>query len=433
MSTKLRVLDLRGNKLRSADVRKLCKAVSVSPSLTSLGLSGNLLDAEAAETIALAVDRSTRIHFLDLSSNKLGVQGAPFIAQMIAAANCPLIQLDLWNNDIGAEGCAHIARSLGSNAKLQRLCLGNNTSTSTNNGGGGATGGSFAGSVSSRSDGNSKFGGAPQLAVLNRGDIICDALTYSMRQNRALRDLDLKSSEITAAGCALLAAALHEHPSLVRLSLANNPRIESAGMDALATLFAQPVSSIMSLDLSNTTLQDRGAMRLCGCLAASSSLTDVNLASNGITDVGAEALARAMTVSPRLAIMDLTDNEIGSRPSANSMGGALMYIPAPPPPTATGGGASRGGGTRDHGPGSEFGSSAATEYGVGSSPGVAALIEALQQNRRITSLALLGNERVTRLTLKKIDVILSERRPREHSHSTAMIAPGSRPSNLPLQ
>lgn len=272
VSTRLHLLDLRGNHLTLPDLAKLLKSVSMSTSLTQLGLGGNDLGPDGMAALASALEHNSFITHVDLWSNNIGPTGAPHIARVLQSEHCQLRILDLWGNQLGTKGCELVADALRRNSSLKRISLGNN----------------------------------------GCGDGACAAIAAAMQKNRTLEDLDLRSNSILPAGIQVLAAPLAEHPTLLRLALSANP-IGAEGADCICKALLSGSGRLTSLDLWSCRLTSKGAERMAGLIASHSTLAELNLACNDIDDVGAESLAQGLRCqkSQVLKILDLVNNRIG--------------------------------------------------------------------------------------------------------------------------
>lgn len=268
-SSKLQLLDIRGNHLQLPEVKKLLKSIELSTSITHLGLGANDLGPDGAAFISGLMAKNHFITHLDLWQNNIGPDGAEHIAEVLESSGCTLRSLDLWSAHLGPRGSERIVDALRRNATLRRLSIGNN----------------------------------------NCGDAPCAAFAEALQKNKTLEDLDLRSNSITAAGIAALAPSFAQHQSLQRLQLSSNP-IQASGVEALVRALQSNVH-LTSLDLWSCGVGSGGATRIAGLIASNTTLVEVNLAENGIDDAGAEALARALPMARRLSVLDLVGNTVG--------------------------------------------------------------------------------------------------------------------------
>ncbi|RNF09469.1 putative leucine-rich repeat protein (LRRP) [Trypanosoma rangeli] len=278
VSTKLQLLDIRGNALTAGCVRKLLKSISMSTPLTRLGLSANKIGQEGAVLLLRALEKNAYLTSLDISLNEIGPSGAQSIAQLLVLPASPLKTLQLYGNHLGCSGVVAIATAVKKNKFLKDLTLGNNNAT----------------------------------------DASTEALAEMLRENSTLESLDLRSNTLTAAGVRNLARdGLAHNTFLVALSLSDNP-IGSVGGDEIAkTLIMHQGSALATLDLSSCDLGSTGGMRIASLIAATITLNEVNLSDNKLDNEAAVVLARSIVNSISISIVDLSANEIGEWGASN--------------------------------------------------------------------------------------------------------------------
>lgn len=283
VSPRLRVLDIRGNALAAADVRKLLKALSYSTTIASFDVGFNALGPEGAQMLATALERNASVTSLDVCSNEIGPEGAQKIAALLAQPTCGIRLLELSSNRIGARGVEAIfegARSAQS--VLERLSCGSN-----------AIGPS-----------------PPAMRALNEMLLV----------HRSLTQLDLRHNGITGPTLALISDGLASCARLSHISFAGNP-IGREGMTAKMVQAMSVSETLLSVDLSSCGLESPGCTQVAALVSTSRTLTALNLANNQIDDSGADSLAKALPSSKRLVSLDLAMN-------AMSIGGAAMLVEA---------------------------------------------------------------------------------------------------------
>ncbi|RNF27275.1 putative leucine-rich repeat protein (LRRP) [Trypanosoma conorhini] len=278
VSTKLQLLDIRGNALTAGCVRKLLKSISMSTALTRLGLSANKIGQEGAGLLLRALEKNAYLTSLDLSLNEIGPSGAQSIAQLLALPASPLKTLQLYGNHLGCAGVVAIATAVKQNKFLKELTLGNNNAT----------------------------------------DAATEALAEMLRDNSTLESLDLRSNTLTAAGARNLARdGLAHNTFLASLSLSDNP-IGSVGGDEIAkTLIMHQGGALTTLDLSSCDLGSTGGMRIASLIAATITLHEVNLSDNKLDNEAAVVLSRSIVNGISISIVDLSANEIGEWGASN--------------------------------------------------------------------------------------------------------------------
>lgn len=187
---RLRVLDLVNTDLRDDGVQALVDALCTdNRQLSSLYLSGNGLGPTAAKHLARLLREAPQIQALHLSVNHLGDPGAETLAEALLD-NGTLQTLSLASNGIGPQGAKALFAAAKRHAGLQVLHLGHAPSTRV---------------LGAQANGIGDEGAGHAAGLL--------------AASTALRQLDLQRNGITAAGMALLAAALQHNERLVSLRL----------------------------------------------------------------------------------------------------------------------------------------------------------------------------------------------------------------------
>ncbi|KAL1512428.1 hypothetical protein AB1Y20_005683 [Prymnesium parvum] len=115
-------LNLRDNRIGDEGAAHIAETLKTNTTLTSLHLHNNRIGAEGAAHIAEALKTNATLTSLHLDDNRIGGEGAAHIAEALKT-NATLTSLHLDENNIGAEGAAHIAEALKTNATLTSLHL----------------------------------------------------------------------------------------------------------------------------------------------------------------------------------------------------------------------------------------------------------------------------------------------------------------------
>ena len=275
ISSRLRVLDLRGNRLQASDIRKLVKGISLSTHLTFIGLHGNELGPEGAALVASSLEKNSRVTHLDLSKNDIGPLGAMSIAKLLSTSTSVIQTLHLWGNKLGPNGVTSIAEAVATNANLRHLSLGNNHATNE----------------------------------------ACGAIGLMLHKNKKLKVLELRSNSISEAGIRELCSAglpKLSTSTLQNLSLAGNP-IGPGGCDVLVKAFIGCSDvHLTHLDLWSCGLGSGGVIRCASLVTSTPSLQEINLSANDADDESAVAMAKALVASKGIRMVDLSANNIAS-------------------------------------------------------------------------------------------------------------------------
>jgi Leucine-rich repeat (LRR) protein len=233
--------------------------------LLSLNLWGNQIGAEGAASLTAL----TQLTSLNLGGNEIGAEGAAALAALTQ-----LTSLNMAHNQIGDEGAAALAAL----TQLTSLDL-------------------WANKIGA--EGAAALAALTQLTSLNLGGNEIGAEgAAALAALTQLTSLDLWANKIGAEGAAALAALTQ----LTSLNLGGN-EIGAEGAAALAAL-----TQLTSLNMARNQIGDEGA----AALAALTQLTSLNLGGNEIGAEGAAALA-ALT---QLTSLNLWNNKIGDEGAA---------------------------------------------------------------------------------------------------------------------
>ncbi|CUG92168.1 leucine-rich repeat protein, putative [Bodo saltans] len=276
VSTRLRFVDLRGNKLVPMDCRKFFRSLAVSQSVQRLGLSNNNLGPEGAILLATALEKNSFITQLDVSMNNIGVDGVTSLASLLKLPAHPLRNLNIWGNRLGAQGMDVLFDAVAANRSLTVLSAGNN----------------------------------------NAGAGIGPAIARMLGANSTLTSLELRSNSMTAETLLKLSDGLAQNETVATLQLGGNPLSSgptssqiSAGLDAFVKRLVKN-ETMTSLDLASCELGTGGVIRVAGLVGASTSLKELNLSGNDAEDEAAAAIAKALLPSKSLTSLDLSTNRL---------------------------------------------------------------------------------------------------------------------------
>eukprot|EP00796_Vickermania_ingenoplastis_P009184 gene9184-6461_t len=272
VSSKLQHLDLRGNHLSPADVRKLLKAVAGSTSLKRLGLAHNKLGPDGAALLSKALERNTYLTVLDISMNEIGAAGAECIAAVLANPSSCLKNVQVYGNHLGLAGVRHIVKSLQHNKEVRILNIGNNNAT----------------------------------------DAVCGDVGDLLDTNCTIEELDMRLNSISADGIKEMSRrGLLKNSTLRKMILSGNP-IGPVGAEEVAkALTTRGRSFFQCLDVSSCELGPIGGIRIAGLIACSISLKEIYLSDNNLDDDAAISIARSAAESISLSTIDLSLNNIG--------------------------------------------------------------------------------------------------------------------------
>ncbi|KAL9965547.1 hypothetical protein ACROYT_G029361 [Oculina patagonica] len=286
----------RLRRTNGADAVVLAEALKGNSSLTVLNLYNNNIGAQGATGLAAALQKNASLTELDLSLNKIGDHGATGLAEALQE-NKSLTKLHLYLNGIGGQGATELTRTLQLNASLTELNLSCNII-----GDEGAT--RIAGALQENTSLAELY-----LSLNNIGDYGATGLARALRENTSLAVLNLSYNTIGDEGATGLAGALRENTSLTELNLSYN-KIGDEGATGLAKAL-QENASLAVLDLSLNIIGDHGATCLAAAFHKSASLTELKLCQNIIGDDGTNFLAEMLRENKSLVVSELSGNTIG--------------------------------------------------------------------------------------------------------------------------
>mmetsp|Transcript_5593 Transcript_5593/g.14155 ORF Transcript_5593/g.14155 Transcript_5593/m.14155 type:complete len:311 (+) Transcript_5593:82-1014(+) len=146
-----------------------------------------------------------------------------------------------------------------------------------------------------------------KLSYKNLGDAGAHRLAELLATKLcSLVSLDLSCTSIGSGGSVAIARALGTHTALKSLDISSNA-VTDTGCAAFAKSLVNN-SSLETLSLHACLIGDKGAAALADALKENSALSVVNLRQNYISDAGAVALAGAIGGSSVLTVLDVQSN-----------------------------------------------------------------------------------------------------------------------------
>ncbi|KAL1520434.1 hypothetical protein AB1Y20_022017 [Prymnesium parvum] len=312
-------VDLGDCHLRKNDSILVAHAVRTSSRLVTLDLNRNNIGAEGAAHIAEALKTNATLTSIHLYGNKIGAEGAAHIAEALKT-NTTLTSLDLYGNNIGAEGAAHIAEALKTNATLtsfnlksapplrrrdrhatyptaRRPCLALPLSHTLIN-----IGAEGAAHIAEALKTNATLTSL-DLAANDIGAEGAAHIAEALKTNTTLTSLHLYGNKIEAEGAAHIAEALKTNATLTSLHLyGNNIGAEGAAHVAEAL---KTNATLTSLDLGWNKIGAEGAAHIAEALKTNATLTSLHLWGNNIGAEGAAHIAEALKTNATLTSLDL--------------------------------------------------------------------------------------------------------------------------------
>ena len=318
----IRLIELRGSSIGHKGAEYLAAGLNGNTSLRHLGVARNGIDNQSMVLILKSL-HSTPIETIDMEWNSLQDSVAFALADLLSHSQT-LLSVSLERNEIRSDGVAAIAQSLRSNQTLRNLNLGYNKASS---------------------HGASKLGDMLKvnrtLLTLNlsMNGIYPDgakAIAEAVCVNTSLCSLNLQHNQ-AAEAFAEIGASMVYNSSLKELNFCGN-RIQSALTHGLGASFRH-ARGIMALSIGKSGVGDVGIAPIlegittqlclvtldissCGMTAASMQLVDhvlntcpniqtLFMDGNLIEPAGAAIFAKALSHSPALTCLSISDCAIG--------------------------------------------------------------------------------------------------------------------------
>uniref|UniRef100_A0A7S2WJM3 Uncharacterized protein n=1 Tax=Rhizochromulina marina TaxID=1034831 RepID=A0A7S2WJM3_9STRA len=301
--------------------------------LEHLDLSDEPLKAKDLEAAIKRLPRLHRSPRLSLARAGLTDDLARTLQKLLEYS---FIKVDLSSNNLGAIGLAAVLTALPRRASVTELNLEDNQPLASTPLVGERLGNflmdayRYAPNLCSLrvtlDDYNSPGAAAAAKAkggAKRRGKSPLNAVQFVRMLRRAdtltLSNLGLVGARLSLETIKQLSSLLGERPgqSLTNLDL-SFAFIGFAGATALASALRRPGCPLAGLQLPHNGLGSGGTEAICEALLKSrnETLTTLNVRANQITDSGAEALRRLVLASTTLTFLELGDNDLGSRASA---------------------------------------------------------------------------------------------------------------------
>ena len=292
---KLRILNLGGNKFRTAGMIKIAKALKNISSLSELNIRchWNNITEEAADDIAAAILNNSKLQLLNLEYNDFKTAGMVIIAKALQNISS-LSELNIHCNNITEKAADDIATAILNNTKLQVLDLGCNNFE-------------VAGII--------KIAKALQNVTsltklcISHNNITEEAagdIAAVILNNRKLQVLDVCDNSLKIAGTIRIAIALQNISLLSGLYVSRNSITKEAADDIAAVILNN--TEIKEVYLSNDNFKTAGMIKIAKALQNVSSLTELYIDANNITEEAADDIAVVILLNTELRILNLGEN-----------------------------------------------------------------------------------------------------------------------------
>ncbi|XP_055501296.1 NACHT, LRR and PYD domains-containing protein 3-like [Leucoraja erinacea] len=248
-------LCLMNNTLGDLGLKTLAAAL-MSPScrLETLILGRNDLTEQCGEDLISIVRTNRILKKLDLKYNRLKDAGVKKLSVALKDTDCETETLGLWDNDFTYCCCEELALALKTNQSLRNLDLGCN----------------------------------------EIGDLGIKLLCTAIKNDGCkLEKLELRQTGLTEECCEYFSSTLRTSQRLIHLELGYN-NLGDVGIQRLSEALKDPNCKLQTLGLYRNNLTNACCPDLASALIASSTLTELNLASNNLRDSGVKSLVAAL-------------------------------------------------------------------------------------------------------------------------------------------
>ena len=293
-SSKLKELELSGNKLKTAGAIILMNALQKIYTLEKLYLNNNNITDKAADGIAAAVFCNIHLQELNLGNNNLQAQGTIRIAKSLQNISS-LTKLYINDNNITPEAADDIGTAISCHSNLREFDVsGNNLKTS----------------VVRIVKALKNICTLRRLCLSNTcSTITCtvaDDVAAVISCNTQMEEFDVSKNNIQAMGA--IAKSLQHICTLKKLCMSNNNITHEAADDIAAVISCNV--HLQELNLGSNHLQASGTIKIAKSVQKISSLTKLFINDNNITDEAANDIAAAISCNAKLQEFNLSRNNL---------------------------------------------------------------------------------------------------------------------------
>lgn len=145
------------------------------------------------------------------------------------------------------------------------------------------------------------------------GDQGVERLSSCLQTNTALKHLNISCNNITDNGAERIGLMLQKNSTLQRLFL-NNNSIGSIGIKSITEGLKNVHSNLNLLNLDRNKFGEEGAKSLAEGIQINQTLTNLSMSDCNIGPAGAYAISQAMSINPRISILNLECNRVVRSP-----------------------------------------------------------------------------------------------------------------------
>ena len=265
-SKTLKILSLSHNAIDDKNAKILFSGLKNNNVLEILNLSYNEIGEEGLETNFFNTNNS--LHTLSLQHNLLGPNGTNYLFNyLIGNKYMKMKSLDIGYNGITKEGAEYISKYIKNNENL----------------------------ITFNMEGN---------YLCNEGiKIICESISQKKGKNY-ISYLDFQNNNITKKGCQYISTMLLESPFINGISFRNNS-LENEGVNKIISTIGQENSNLISLDLSDTKIDEKAMKIISEKINGNIALQKLNLSYNNFKIAG-NYINNLLTNESNLKYLDLS-------------------------------------------------------------------------------------------------------------------------------
>tara|TARA_B100000405_G_scaffold288989_1_gene238079 strand:+ start:3428 stop:5080 length:1653 start_codon:yes stop_codon:yes gene_type:complete len=301
MSTSLTQLSLRHNKLNRDDLKILSPKIALLTDLKRLDISQNSFGVHGIKRLVHAFITCKNITDVNLSSCNLMQKGASFI-EIMGEAWQGITHLNISNNKLRNAGMESVAKTVQHMSLLVKLDISQNE---------------LAHGYNMNEDDDN----VPYIVVYNR------ILPFLPK----LRTFVCRSNSIRANGAAEIIQSMALNcQNLQNVDLSRNMiGVGTDGSYAKIVEYLYQCENLTTLDISCNHLGNWGGSKICQAVATSTSITELNLASNNLNlgelSENSDSIHRFLSLSTHLRVLDLCYNRLSLTGGENLLGSIVTF------------------------------------------------------------------------------------------------------------
>lgn len=199
---------------------------------------------------------------------------APLMSCVLVCGCCALLQLSLYENELGDLGLKYLSEGLRNNQSITHLNLSYNLLS----------------------------------------DKATAEFSEALEANQSLVTLALEGNQFTAKGLEPMLESLRYNSSIQHLNLSHNP-LENDGADVLSQhLKDKAMCTLKSLSVSSCDISDPGIMDLMAGVKSNTTLTSLQVADNPVSGESGTYLGVGIGQSRSLQYVDMSGLKLGDKP-----------------------------------------------------------------------------------------------------------------------